>query len=282
MLHWVSLLVISLATPPGLAGTLPSTLILIGGGQRPIAALQAGVGDAASPRLGVVAWASGEEAETVRRFREELAKLTPTPLEVAPSLPKNSGSFSPSELRALLIWIRTLDAIYFTGGDQNRILDLFRQHPEIPRTLQERYQAGLLRIAGTSAGTAIQGERVFTGDEDLTEINSGLQNLRPGLGALPGFIVDQHFLKRQRHNRLISALISFPGLLGLAIDEDTALVIEHTRTGWRGMTFGRGNNLVLIPQAAQRLGAQSFEMHLQAPGSCFSWSQARQGISTCR
>ncbi len=282
MLHWVTLLVISLATPPALAGTLPSTLILIGGGQRPIAALQAWVGDAASPRLGVVAWASGEEAETVRRFRVELAKLTPTPLEVAPSLPKNSGNFSPSELRALLIWIRTLDAIYFTGGDQNRILDLFRQHPEIPRTLQERYQAGLLRIAGTSAGTAIQGERVFTGDEDLTEIDAGLRNLRPGLGALPGFIVDQHFLKRQRHNRLISALISFPGLLGLAIDEDTALVIEHTKTGWRGMTFGRGNNLVLIPRAAQRLGAQSFEMHLQAPSSCFSWSQARQGISTCR
>lgn len=48
----------------------------------------------------------------------------------------------------------------------------------------------------------------------------------PGMGFLPGIVVDQHFAQRGRLGRLISALVQQPSVLGFGIDEDTAVVIE--------------------------------------------------------
>lgn len=48
----------------------------------------------------------------------------------------------------------------------------------------------------------------------------------PGMGFLPGIVVDQHFAQRGRLGRLISALVQQPSVLGFGIDEDTAIVIE--------------------------------------------------------
>src|SRR4029077_20781918 len=48
----------------------------------------------------------------------------------------------------------------------------------------------------------------------------------PGFGFLPGTIVDQHFVKRRRENRLLTVLNSYPKLVGLGIDENTVLVVQ--------------------------------------------------------
>ena len=50
-----------------------------------------------------------------------------------------------------------------------------------------------------------------------------------GFDFLPGAVVDQHFLKRNRLGRLLSVLTDHPDLIGLGIDEKTALVI-HLRS----------------------------------------------------
>ena len=52
-----------------------------------------------------------------------------------------------------------------------------------------------------------------------------------GFGILPGIIVDQHFLARQREPRLVSMLERHPELVGFGIDEATALVVQGDR--WR-------------------------------------------------
>ena len=58
----------------------------------------------------------------------------------------------------------------------------------------------------------------------------GLTYLSPRLPiaswALAEVIVDQHFLKRQRHNRLLSAVIDHPSLIGVGIDESTAVIVR--------------------------------------------------------
>jgi len=51
----------------------------------------------------------------------------------------------------------------------------------------------------------------------------------PGLGRLPEAIVDQHFIRRERHNRLLSAVLERPSLLGVGIDESTALAVGLRR-----------------------------------------------------
>ncbi len=94
-----------------------------------------------------------------------------------------------------------------------------------------RYQAGAA-VGGTSAGAAIMSRLMLTGDdrhgkEALSEFGPGAYKTREGMGFLPpGVIVDQHFLRRGRQNRLFSLVMEHPDHLGLGIDEATALVVK--------------------------------------------------------
>jgi len=47
------------------------------------------------------------------------------------------------------------------------------------------------------------------------------------LGLVKNVIIDQHFLKRSRYNRLLSALVEFPTHIGIGVDESTALIVRN-------------------------------------------------------
>jgi cyanophycinase len=68
-----------------------------------------------------------------------------------------------------------------------------------------------------------------------------------GFGFLPGAVVDQHFLRRNRVNRLIGVLQDHPGLVGFGIDEGTAIVV----TGSRVRAVGRSYVTVLVSASQQ-------------------------------
>ena len=70
---------------------------------------------------------------------------------------------------------------------------------------------------------------MLEGQDDVSETAPGTYKTIHGLGLLPGCIVDQHFLRRARHNRLLSLAMEHPDHLGLGIDEETAVVV---RGGW--------------------------------------------------
>src|SRR5690606_3561987 len=91
---------------------------------------------------------------------------------------------------------------------------------------------------GTSAGAAVMSTPMITGDErhpggsrpDSTEpfMTIARDNIitSTGFGLIDGAILDQHFLRRKRHNRLVSAVLEHPKLLGVGIDESTALLVQ--------------------------------------------------------
>lgn len=114
--------------------------------------------------------------------------------------------------------------IWFPGGDQVRLVKALESTP-IPEAIRARYQAGAL-VGGTSAGAAVMSGRMITGEADLKAITAGRTELKPGFGLWPEVIVDQHFLKRQRNNRLISAVLDHPALVGVGIDETTAVFVS--------------------------------------------------------
>ena len=105
------------------------------------------------------------------------------------------------------------------------------------RAMQARYRAGAV-VGGTSAGAAIMSDSMITGNQtppgdttgyygdEYPAISRHRIEITPGLGFLPNAIVDQHFIKRERHNRLISAVLEHPGLVGVGIDESTALEVR--------------------------------------------------------
>src|SRR5437773_2486153 len=84
----------------------------------------------------------------------------------------------------------------------------------------------LALAGGTSAGAAVLAEAMFTGDADLTSLIAGATVTGKGLGLWSEALIDQHFLKRQRDNRLISAVMDHPAMIGVGIDEGTAVVVQ--------------------------------------------------------
>lgn len=118
--------------------------------------------------------------------------------------------------RATLIWM--------PGGDQNRFMKEI-EGTGLAEVIRERHRAGIA-VGGTSAGAAVLAEAMFTGDADLKSITAGATVVAKGLGLWPEALIDQHFLKRQRDNRLISAVLDRPTLVGVGIDEGTAVIVK--------------------------------------------------------
>ncbi len=81
-------------------------------------------------------------------------------------------------------------------------------------------------VAGTSAGASLLSEHMIAlGDSGGTP-RRRLVHLAKGLGLAPDLVIDQHFRRRDRLGRLLTALSYNPAPLGLGVDEDTAAVIE--------------------------------------------------------
>ena len=121
------------------------------------------------------------------------------------------------------------DAVFFTGGDQLKITSQIGDTPIFER-LSEIHQAGGL-IAGTSAGASVVCETMMVGGDDdgSHRLGVGLR-MAPGFGFFPGVIVDQHFAERGRMGRLLGAVSQNPRILGIGLDENTAILVKGRRT----------------------------------------------------
>jgi cyanophycinase len=197
-------------------------LVVIGGGERPREALSRFVEWAGGPlgsRILVVSWATEEPKESFESLRDDLTPFKPAAVDAAPPRP-----LTASGKTAFLGQLRRATGVFFTGGDQSRIMEVLRD-AELIGALRERYKAGVV-FGGTSAGAAIMSERMITGEGDFTVIDAAKVEIRPGLGLLPGVIVDQHFIARQRENRLFSLVLAHPEERGVGIDEGTAILVE--------------------------------------------------------
>jgi cyanophycinase len=118
------------------------------------------------------------------------------------------------------------DGIFMTGGDQKRLLANIGG-TALDRALHQAYQLRGACIGGTSAGaSAMSGHMLAAGQIGLQPEKGGV-NLGAGLGLVQGVVIDQHFSERHRLSRLLTVVAQNPYLLGIGIDEDTALVIAR-------------------------------------------------------
>ncbi len=121
--------------------------------------------------------------------------------------------------------------IFFTGGDQARLTAMIAGTPVL-RKIKELYARGAV-IGGTSAGAAVMSKIMITGDELLNKdstnafiaILKGNIKTIEGFGFLENVIIDQHFVKRKRNNRLVSVVLENPKIVGVGIDESTAVIV---------------------------------------------------------
>jgi cyanophycinase len=199
-------------------------LLVVGGGERPADAIRKFVewSGGANARVLVITWASGVPEESFEALKKDLSVMPGVAVEHAPLRPLDK------QKRAVFVrQLETATGIFFSGGDQNRIMDVLADE-ELLRLLKEKYARGT-PFGGTSAGAAAMSDPMMTGEADLKILDGTKVGVRRGLGLVPNVIFDQHFLVRQRHNRLLGLVIANPKMLGIGIDEDTAVLVEDNR-----------------------------------------------------
>lgn len=123
--------------------------------------------------------------------------------------------------------VQKATGVFFTGGDQSRITSILKD-TELDAAIHQRYQEGIV-IGGTSAGAAMMPDVMIVEGDSETNPRVNVVEMGPGMGFLPGVVVDQHFLQRGRLGRLLSALSQQPAVLGFGIDENTAVVVQDNK-----------------------------------------------------
>ena len=204
-------------------------LVIIGGaedrlGERGILGEFVRLAGGSAARLLVVAVASDHPRETARVYLELFRRLGAREVG-ALDLDRRADGNDPQALRA----VERATGVFFTGGMQSRITQTLGG-TKLDAALHRRRELGLV-LAGTSAGAAMMSGIMIAGGAPVaTAMRAGMVELEPGLGFLPGVLIDQHFEERGRLRRLLSAVAQHPHELGLGIDEDTAVVARHDHT----------------------------------------------------
>lgn len=164
--------------------------------------------------------------------------------------------------------------VFFTGGNQNRLVERIGG-TRAERAIHELWEAGGV-IAGTSAGASAMGATMLVrGPSDETPTDDGME-IGSGLGLIAGALIDQHFAERGRFGRLATSISTRPDLLGIGIDEDTAIVI----TGTRCRVVGVGG--VYVMDASGSVPEEGLCLHLLTTGGEFDLDSRRQRIAAIR
>jgi len=182
---------------------------------------------------------------------------------------------NPASLRLF----EDIGGVFFSGGVQSRLADVLLDTP-VHKMLLDFYEAGGV-IGGTSAGAAVMSEIMITGDEKRTvEEGHAFETIEVdnivtarGFGFIKTAVIDQHFVRRKRHNRLVSLVAENPGLLGIGIDESTAIVVNPDDTfdviGERCVIVYdfSGTEIKIFP--ADGISAHNARMHILKQGDTF-------------
>jgi len=119
--------------------------------------------------------------------------------------------------------------VMFSGGNQLRLSSIFGG-TRFLQILRERYQDEHFIIAGTSAGAMAMSETmIYEGNATRAHLK-GEVKITTGLGLLHGVIIDSHFDKRGRFNRLAQAVAAQPGAIGIGLGEDTGVIVRDGRS----------------------------------------------------
>lgn len=273
------LLILSVTVAPAHAQRGP--LYIVGGGPQTDAMVREFVELAGGPqraRIVVLAMASASGARSGEAKANDLRALGATASNLWVTR-------AQADLDSVARLLDGATGIWFGGGDQNRLAQIVRG-TALERAIRVRHEAGAV-VGGTSAGAAVLSAVMITGDErrrggsrpgtDSSAVNITIDRdnviTDSGFGLLDNAVIDQHFVRRRRHNRLISLVLERPPHLGVGIDESTALVV-HADGTWRVS----GESVVVVYDAREAarstadapvLGASGMRMHVLPAGARF-------------
>lgn len=204
-------------------------------------------------RIRVITAASGDPQGVWQSYRDVFMSLGVEDVQRL-ALDDRDSAHQP----ALQAEILQADGIFMSGGDQSRLMAAIWETPVLGAIHQAFHFRGAC-IGGTSAGAAVMSRHMISQGPALLRPRKDAIDTDIGLGLLPAAVVDQHFSERRRLARLLSALAQRPDLLGVGIDEDTALVVER---GVAIEVIGKGV-VTLVDPSQVRTNVESLDVDEQ-------------------
>jgi len=252
------------------------SLIIVGGGDTPYGIQKRFVELAGGPgraRVAIFPMAATEYDEEAEEVLAELKWLGAEAILI-------NMDRDQAQTREMERVLTGFTGYWFLGGDQN-VLAASLLDTRALRIIEFQYEKGAV-IGGTSAGAAVMTATMLTGErrtasgrinEDPNAVALRSTEVTPGFGLLPGAIIDQHFSRRSRDNRLVSAVLDNPQLLGVGIDEETALIV---RSDGKWEVLGNGHIKIydarrayIVNEDNDTVGASGIRMHVLPRGSQF-------------
>lgn len=223
---------------PGPTEGFPGHLVVCGGGGEPVEVRERFLAEAGGPaaRMVVIPTASA------RADADDAARVFTDPWRargVAEVTLLHTRDREVADTEAFCAPLREATAVWMSGGQQSRLAAAYGGTRVERELLAVLARGGV--VGGTSAGAAVQ-------SPTMIEQGNPEPVIATGFALLPGTIIDQHFRQRERQPRLWAALAQHPDLVGLGIDERTALVVH----GRRATVLGEGTVSVFLADAGAR------------------------------
>ncbi len=187
----------------------------------------------------VIPTASSIPVEVSRNYREAFDVLGCENIHVM-DIRSREDAEDPEYLELM----KKANCVMFSGGDQSKIVDYIGD-TKLDRIIKDRYTNENFVIAGTSAGAMCMSEEMITGGGIQEAFTKGATKMGKGLGLIPNFIIDSHFIRRGRFGRLAEAVAKFPLKVGIGLAEDTGLVIKK---GNKCEVIGSGMVILFDPR----------------------------------
>jgi cyanophycinase len=262
-----TLLLLTIASPLAAQSNLPRPRLVIVGGA--LADENQAIydeivrGRQGNGPLCVLPTASGVAEGATRNAVEAITRYSGTTAVVGiPLTTENAKDADNPEMASRL---RACSGYFFTGGDQSRIVRVFKPAGRTTAALDAvmaRHREGAV-ISGSSAGAGMMSDPMIAGGNSAPALANGIARdtgdargvtIAPGIGFFKQAIVDQHFLARGRIARLIVATLGLPeSRLGFGIDENTALIVGDNEAWVAGAS---AVILVDASKAARQNGSQ--------------------------
>ncbi len=251
----------------------PSTvtrLLLFGGGAIPEVGAQRFVQLAGgqNARILFIPWASSAPDAAFDYFSTRVGECFPA--EVVRAEPFEKVKLKPKEFTDSL---SRYTGVFFSGGDQNLVMDNLEEATTIRSAFVAQFKKGIV-FSGTSAGLAMMSSTMLTGDADVTELDPKAVKTRTGLGLLEGVVLDQHFIRRNRMQRLVSVMLGSTERYGIGVDENTGIYIESGKEPASTEIEVVGERKVVLIDKGEMAGKMVLE--IQKPGDRFTLADFRK------
>lgn len=224
------------------------------------------------PRVEVVTTASSIPDEVAQNYIDAFEKLGC--MNVGHM---RIGNREEASLPEYIERLKACNCVMFSGGNQLRLSSIYGGTLFLD-ILKSRYQEGRFLIAGTSAGAMAMGNTmIYEGNAAIAHLK-GEVKITTGLGLIQNVIIDTHFDKRGRFNRLAQAVAAQPGAIGIGLGEDTGIVVTE---GHDLKAIGSGSVVIIDGKhieynniadigLGKPISVENITVHLMSQGDCYS------------